>query len=147
MWLALASEAIPKIIQIFYLSTVIRLGVIDVQLERPALVSLDQRKQIFGLVKHRVGADDVIRVRSQSGIFSRTRRMNFEDVPNVLVGALERTETDGDAEKALAAPQRARRDKNLANLKIKFWVISSCSKIKKTSLEEIGLIEMCMKIN
>ena len=73
--------------------------------------------------------------------------MNFEDVPNVLVGALERTETDGDAEKALAAPQRARRDKNLANLKIKFWVISSCSKIKKTSLEEIGLIEMCIKIN
>jgi hypothetical protein len=81
----------------------VRFRVVDVQLERPTLVSLDQRKEVLGLVEHRVGADDVVCVRPQAGVLGRARRQHLEDVPDVFVGALEGAETDGDSEEALVS--------------------------------------------
>ena len=99
-----------------HLSAVVGLRVVDVQLERPPLVSLDQREEVLGLVQHRVGADDVVGVGPQTRALRRTGRQDLQNVPDVLVGALEGAEPDGDAQKALTAPQRARCNKYFANL-------------------------------
>ena len=60
-----------------YLSAMICLCVVDVELEGSALVSLDQRKQILGLVQDRVGPDDVVRVLPESGVLGRTCGLNL----------------------------------------------------------------------
>lgn len=45
----------------------IAVRVVHVELQLAALVRLDQREQVLALVQHRVGADDVVRVRLQAG--------------------------------------------------------------------------------
>ena len=97
----------------------VSLGVVDVELQRPALVRLDQREQVLALVKHRVRADDAVRVAPQPRDRRRRVGLDVEDVPDVLVGALEGAEADADSEEALAAPRRARGDEDLADLERK----------------------------
>ena len=95
----------------------VRLRVVDVQLERPPLVGLDQREEVLRLMQHRVGADDVVGVGPQTRALRRTGRQNLQDVPDVFVGPLEGAEPDGDAEESLPAPQRARSDEYFADLR------------------------------
>lgn len=76
---------------------------------------LDERKEVLALVQQRVGADDVVGEGAQAGCLGGGRRMHLEDVPDILVGALERTEANADAEQALATPAVAGHDAHLAD--------------------------------
>lgn len=107
----------PKGFSISHLSAVVCLGVVDVELERPALVRLDQREEVLALVQHGVGADDEVGVAPQPGDLGRRVGLDVEDVPHVLVGALERAEPDADPEETLAAPGRAGGDEDLSDLR------------------------------
>ena len=79
-------------------------------------MGLDQREQVLRFVQDGVRADDEVRVRAQSSVFGRGGGGDVQNVPDVLVGALERAEADGDAKKALAAPQVAWGDEDFADL-------------------------------
>lgn len=89
--------------------------IVNIEFERPLLVRFDQRVQIFALVQYRVGADDVVGERAETGFLGRRRRMHVQNVPHILVGALERAESYRNAEQALAAPLVVGRQLNVAH--------------------------------
>lgn len=68
-------------------------------------------------MEDRICPDDEVRVAPETCGLRGAVGMHLEDVPHVLVGALKRAEADGDAEKALSAPQGARGDEHLPDLK------------------------------
>lgn len=48
--------------------------------------------------------------------YTLTLKFSYKNVPNILIGALEAAETNGDSEQALAAPQVAGGDRRLPQL-------------------------------
>lgn len=101
-----------------YLTTVIGFCVVDVELERPAFMGLDESEQIFRLVQDRVRTNNVVREAPKASLFSRTAGLNLQNMPNVFIGPLEGAEPNRNSKQALAAPHIARRDENLPNLQI-----------------------------
>lgn len=85
----------------------IRLRIINIELQRSAFMSLNQSEKIFRLMQNRISSDDVVRVGPESGRLCGAVRLDVQDVPDVFIGAFERAEADGDAQKALAAPKGA----------------------------------------
>ena len=47
--------------------------------------------------------------------YTLTLKFSYKNVPNILIGALEAAETNGDSEQALAAPQVAGCDGGLSH--------------------------------
>lgn len=80
-----------------HLPALILVAVVHVQLQLFAFVRLDEREEVFALVQDGVGADDVVAEGAQTGCLGGGRRVDLEDVPDVLVGSLEAAEPDGDA--------------------------------------------------
>lgn len=98
------------------LPALILVAVVNVQLQLLALVSFYQREQVFALMENRIGADDVIAEGPQSGSFGWRRWMNFEDVPDVLVGPFEAAKPNGDSEESLSAPRLGWSDVDHSNI-------------------------------
>ena len=96
-----------------HLSTMICLRVVDIQLERSALVSLDQTVEVLALVQHAVCSYDVVTELSQARQLGRTVPSHVQDVPHILIGSLEAAEPDADAQQSLASPQCAGSDEQL----------------------------------
>jgi len=98
-----------------HLPTVVRLGIVNIQLERSPFMGLDQTEKILGFMQNGVGANDEVRIAPKSGSRCGAVGLHVEYVPDVFVGALEGAETDRDSQKTLAAPCGARRDEHLTH--------------------------------
>ena len=95
----------------------VRLRVVNIKLERPALVSLDEAEQVLRLVEDRISPDDEVGMAPEPGGLGGAVRVDVKNVPDVLIRSLERAEPDGDPEETLSAPGCAWRDKDLSDLK------------------------------
>ena len=72
--------------------------IVDVQLQRFAFVALDQGEQIFGIAEQRIGADDVIRIRSEAGERRWRMLLHIEYMPHIFVGFIESAKANTQTE-------------------------------------------------
>lgn len=98
--------------------------IVDEQFQRLIVMRFDQTEQVFALLQHRIGTDDVVRVRLQAGQCGRTARFDVQNVPDIFGGILKGTEPDRDAQQALATPRIARPNGDLANI-LHFTVVDA----------------------
>ena len=75
-----------------YFTCRVAFTIVDVQLQRFAFVAFDQGEQIFGIAEQRIGSNDVIRIRAETGECRWRMLLHIEYVPHILVGFIEGTE-------------------------------------------------------
>lgn len=68
------------------------------------------------LMKDRISTNDIIAERPKTRLFGWRWRMNFQDVPDILIGTLETAETNWDTKQALTAPIFRWNDVNNTNV-------------------------------
>lgn len=75
-------------------SALIFIAVVYIKLQLFSFMSLNERKQIFAFVQDGISTNNIVAERPQASRFCWWWRMNFQDMPDVLIGSFKTAESN-----------------------------------------------------